>query len=133
MNRENTLKIALALVALPLAAHAGLPSIFGVGVLRLTFGGLFIGMVDGLILWLYSRAQRRVCRASFMVVVIMVLSNVLSFFAYIGLHNLSAWGAIIGQGGIERLKLLVLCGCAMTYLLKMIVEFPFVYLALYVG
>ena len=134
MNRENTLKIALALalVALPIAAHAGLPSMFGIVFFRFAFGGLFIGMVDGLVVRRYCRAQRRGCQAPFQVVLFMVIANVLSLFAYIKFHNLPLWDAIMDQGGVEWLKLLVLCGAAMAFLLKMIVELPFVWLAIYI-
>ena len=121
--------LVVALAALPLAAYAGLPSIYTIMFFRATFGSLVIGFIEGLILWRCCAKEKRGCLTSLLCVLLMVLANFLSILVFAGLRN--SWMAeIICQVGIVHLKLLFFCGVTMAFLLKAAVEFPFVCSAL---
>ena len=116
--------LVVALAALPLAAYAGLPSIYTIMFFRATFGSLVIGFIEGLILRRCCAKEKRGCLTSLLCVLLMVLANFLSVLVFVGLRN--SWMAeIILQAGIERLKLMFFCGVAIALLLKAAVEFPF--------
>ena len=129
MGTDKTM-LVVALAALPFAAYAGLPSIYTVMFFRATFGSLVIGFIEGLILWRCCAKEKRGCFTSLLCVLLMVFANFLSIVALAGLRN-SLLAEIILQAGIEHLKLLFFCGVALAFLLKAVVEFPFVCSALY--
>lgn len=116
--------LVVALAVLPLAAYAGLPSIYTIMFFRTTFGSLVIGFIEGLILWRCCAKEKRGCLTLLLCVLLMVFANFLSILAFAGLRNFLL-AEIICQVGIERLKLLFFCGGAIAFLLKAAVEFPF--------
>ena len=123
---KDKIMLVAALVALPFAAYAGLPSMYGVGFLRITLASWVMVYVEWVVLRRYCGDRRRGCLVSFLCVLLMFCANILSFIVFGVLKNLLV-DEILCQCGIEWLRLLFLCGVAMAFLQKAAVELPFVW------
>lgn len=123
---KDKIMLVVALVALPFAAYAGLPSMYGVGFLRITLASWVMVYVEWVVLRRYCGDRRRGCLVSFLCVLLMFCANILSFIVFGVLKNLLV-DEILCQCGIEWLRLLFLCGVAMAFLQKAAVELPFVW------
>ncbi len=117
--------VAVVAAAMPFAAvaNAGTPLMWGEG-FHLLLGNLFIGLVEGLLIHLFAPQRRkRTC------VLLMICANYVS--AWLGLYV--SGHVRLFEVGIEHVKLVFWCVVALAWLFTIVVESPFVYLALRVG
>lgn len=127
MNKTNKTMIAFAVVALPLAAQAGMGTMWGVVCLHMFFGNFFIGLVVGILLRRCCEAKKPGCLTSFLSALIMSCANIASSIVFFALPRSPVWN--VTDIGFQWLLPTCLCLTITAYFMKMAVEFPFVYLA----
>ena len=127
MNKTHKTMVALAMVALPLAAQAGMGTMWGVVCLHMFFGNFFIGLVAGILLRRCCEAKKPGCLTSFLSALIMSSANIASSIVFFALPRSPVWN--VTDLGLQWLLPTCMCLTIMAYFMKMVVEFPFVYLA----
>ena len=127
MNKANKTMVVFAVAALPLAAQAGMGTMWVLFCSHLYFGNLFIGFVAGVVLRRHCGAEKRGCLTSFLSVLIMSWANAASFIVIVILPRCSGWK--VPEFDFQWLLPICLCFAMAAYFVKMAVEFPFVYLA----
>lgn len=122
-NRDRTIFGALLLLAVPSVAHAnaGTPLMWA-GILHMVFGNAIIGVAEGLVLGLLFRRSKWKC------ILIMIVANY--FSAWLGYATIAAGIAeslpMDLHSAWQSIWLMVL----IAYLLTLVLELPFVILAL---
>ena len=124
----KSLVAVIVALFLPCAAFAGLPSMFGIGLVRVFLVGPVIAVVAGLILWRYCARRKRGCFI-LLYVLLMFIAHFFSSVAF-NLTNQVLWYKVISLGGIALLKPLFLCAVATAFLIETAVYWPFVCLVL---
>ncbi|MBP5321722.1 MAG: hypothetical protein J6334_12110 [Kiritimatiellae bacterium] len=121
-------KVALAAgvaVMLPLVAKAdaGTPLLW-VGGIHLLIGNFIIGIIEGRLLECFSPKRK-----GWTCMLLMIAANYLS--AWLGVVLSSCCGPLFDRAGIEHVKAVFGCAVAASYLITLIVEAPFVWLAFF--